>query len=256
MSDPEDAPIPVGPAKPFDRKRLTLLLVPVGVFTVLSYAGTILSARLISTHPLLLIALDARLRHLLLAVAADVDIVPFFIVGLTRLVIADPIFYLLGYWYGDAGLRWMEQKAGGTPAYVRWVERWFPKASHVLVAALPNNLVCLLAGTTGMRPRTFFALNIGGTIARLAVVWWLGKALEEPLDKVLDFLQRYQWPVTAVLVGIVVVQSTRQAARATMAEIRAEAALEQERAAAEAAATVVEVEPPSPHDAGGDDHAS
>jgi membrane protein DedA with SNARE-associated domain len=255
MPEPDGSALPEGAAPAFDRRRLTLLLIPVGLFTVLSYAGTILSARLVNDHPLALIALDARLRHLLLSVAAGVDPLPYFIVGLLRLVAADPVFYLLGYWYGDAGLRWMERKAGGVPSYVRWIERWFPRIGPVLVALLPNNLVCLLAGATGMKPRTFVSLNVGGTVLRLAVVWWLGKAFEGPLDEVLDFVQDYQWPLTGAFFVLVLVQSTRQAAKAQLAELRAEAAAEAAaQAAGEASAPAGPDTGPLPHDPQADNH--
>jgi len=215
MPDDDQRPGAPGPVT-VDRRRLALLLVPITAFVVASNIGTILSARLVADHPAVLIALDARLRHLLLAVAADIDPSAYFVIGFLRLIASDPLFYLLGHWYGDAGLRWMERKAGGVPGYLKWIERWFPKAAWPLVALMPNNLICLLAGATRMRPRVFMALNAGGTLVRLAAVWLLASALEEPLDEVLDVVQRYQWPLTALLFGLVMAQSTRQAAKAQL----------------------------------------
>ena len=49
----------------------------------------------------LLITLDARNRHLLLVVAAGIGAVPFFAIGFFRLLISDPLFFLLGRWYGE-----------------------------------------------------------------------------------------------------------------------------------------------------------
>ena len=67
--------------------------------------------------------------------APQVSAVPFFIVGFVRLVLTDPLGYLLGYLYGDASLRWVERKLGEDPetGWISLNERWFGKASYVIV---------------------------------------------------------------------------------------------------------------------------
>ena len=69
-------------------------------------AGTIatiglaaLAPTLVDTHPLLLIAMNARNRNLALTTNL-LDPIPYYVVGFTRLVISDPLFYLLGFFYG------------------------------------------------------------------------------------------------------------------------------------------------------------
>jgi hypothetical protein len=84
---------------------------------------------------------------------------------------------------------------------------------------MPNNLVCLFAGASGMRPRLFWTLNVLGTIGRLIFIWFLGRALEEPLGYVLDFIQRYQWPLLGLSVAIVVFQAGRAQARGEIERI-------------------------------------
>jgi membrane protein DedA with SNARE-associated domain len=198
----------------FDRRRLTLLLVPIGVLVVMANVGTALAPTLVNNHPVWLIMLDSRNRHLLLVVAADIDPLPYFVIGFFRLIASDPLFFLLGRWYGEGALKWLEHKAGtGATRQLRWVERVFGKIGAPLVALMPNNLVCLFAGASGMRPRVFWTLNILGTIGRLIFIWFLGRALEEPLGYVLDFIQRYQWPLLGLSVAIVVFQAGRAQAR-------------------------------------------
>ena len=198
----------------FDRRRLTLLLVPIGILVVMANVGTALAPTLVNHHPVWLITLDARNRHLLLVVAADIDPLPYFLIGFVRLLVSDPLFFLLGRWYGEGALKWLESKGGtGATRQLRWVERVFGKIGAPLVAVMPNNLVCLFAGASGMRPRLFWTLNILGTICRLIFVWFLGRALEEPLGYVLDFIQRYQWPLLGLSVAIVVFQAGRAGAR-------------------------------------------
>ena len=64
-----------------------------------------------------------------------------------------------------------------------------------------------------MRPRTFWTLNMLGTIGRLVFIWFLGKALKDPLTTFLDWVQRYQWPLLALSVGMVMVQAFRAQGR-------------------------------------------
>jgi membrane protein DedA with SNARE-associated domain len=214
MEPAADAPGPAGvPVEPLERGRLALLLSIVGALLVASNVGTILSAGLAKDHPLTLLALSARNRHLLLAVAAGVEAVPYVVVSFARLLTPAIVFFLLGFWYGDRGLRWLERQAGGTPASIRWVERWFDKASLPIVFLMVgSNLVCLLAGARRLPARLYIIVLTAGILVRLAFFWFLGKALQDPLEVVLDWLNRYQWWIAGAFLAITLVQSFRRAA--------------------------------------------
>jgi membrane protein DedA with SNARE-associated domain len=212
-SDPLPPPDPAARAKPrYHRLRLSTLLGTIGVLIVASNIGTILSATLVNDHPVALIALSARIRHLLLAVAAGIDPLPYFLVGFARLMVPAAAFYLLGRWYGDAGLRWLEKQAGGLPPTIRWVEKAFVRVKEPIVILMPgSNIVCLLAGASKMTPRMYGALATIGILGRLVVFWFLGKALEEPLGVVLDWIQRYQWWIVGAFILLTFGQSFRKA---------------------------------------------
>jgi membrane protein DedA with SNARE-associated domain len=191
--------------KPARRPRLSLLLVPIGCLVVASYAGSALAPSLVNDHPLALLTLDARNRHLVL-VAGRLDAIPYFVVGAARLTLADPLFYLLGYFYGEAALRWVDRRAGSVGRYLRAAERFFTKASYPLVFLAPNNYICLFAGASRMPPAVFVVLNLAGTLARLTLFRLLGDALERPIDAVLDFIGRNQLPLTVITVILVTFQ--------------------------------------------------
>jgi hypothetical protein len=91
-----------------------------------------------------------------------------------------------------------------------------------------------------VRPRTFFALNVGGTLIRLVIVWALGQQFREPLEGVVAFVQRYQWWLVGGLFAASMVQSARRAARGQIeSPTQAEAEIEAEwRAEHDAAASV------------------
>jgi membrane protein DedA with SNARE-associated domain len=200
------------PPVPIRRGRLAVLLAVIGVLIVASNVGTIFSASLVRDHPVALLALSARNRHLLLTVAAGVGAVPYVAVSFARLVAPAVAFYLLGRWYGDRGLRWLERQAGGTPASIRWVEKGFDRAAVPILFLMPgSNLVCLLSGGRRMAARTFAVALAVGILVRLAFFWFLGKAFQDPLETLLDWLTKYQWWIAGAFMILTVAQSFRRA---------------------------------------------
>jgi membrane protein DedA with SNARE-associated domain len=193
---------------------MTLLLTPIVILVIASNVGSALAPTLVNDHPLLLILLDARNRHLVL-VANQLDAVSYYTVGFFRLVLSDPLFFLLGFWYGEAALTWMDRKAGSFGRFLRSMEQFFGVAAYPLVFLAPNNFVCLFAGAARMNPFVFIALNASGTLARLYAIRVLGEVFESPIDSVLDFIREYRWPLTALTVAIVVVQLVVERRRGT-----------------------------------------
>ncbi len=206
-----------GPRRsPADRRRLALLVVPMVAIALTAAVGDALSPTLLVDAPLLLVAMVPRNRFLVLA-APQLDFWPFFVVGMGRLLLTDPLFYLFGRRYGDAAITWTEQRMGA-PGSVRTIERWFRRAAYPVVAIAPNNLVCVLAGATGMSVRGFFTANFGGTAARMVLIWWAGEVFAEPLLDVVDFVARYRWWFTGLSVALVVL-SVRRARKGHRSEI-------------------------------------
>ena len=183
--------------------RLTfwLLVGPLVVLVIASYVGDALAPTLVDKHPLWLISLNARNRNLVL-VTNELDAWSYYLVGTVRLLLADPLFYLIGYFYGDAAVRWAERRSRTFGGMLRSIERFFEKASYPLVLLAPNNPICLFAGASGMSPPVFLALNITGTIGRLILIRWVGDIFSSPLDVLLDFIKEYRLPLTGVTIAI------------------------------------------------------
>ncbi|MBW3669935.1 MAG: VTT domain-containing protein [Actinobacteria bacterium] len=194
MAMPEERPRP-------SRRTLYLLLAPIILLTVAGTLGDWFAAAIINEHPLLQMFINPRNRYLALA-SNQVDTVPFYVVGFLRLVLTDPLFYVLGYFYGDNALEWMRKKLGEDGTMVDTFERFFSKASYPIVLLVPNGYICAMAGMTGMRPAAFMALNITGTIGRLVIIRQSAAVLSEPLDEVLSFIQQYQWWIVGASIAI------------------------------------------------------
>ena len=198
--------------KPPGPHTLKLLAAPIIGLIVISNVGDALAPQLVNSHPLQLIAMNARNRNLIL-VTNQLDAASYYIVGTLRLLLADPLFFLVGYWYGDTALDWMEQRTKTFGRTLRQWESWFGKAAYPLVFIAPNQYICLFAGAAGRCVTGFFVANISGTIVRLYLIRRLGEAFEAPIDDVLGFISDYRIPlliVSVVVFGAMMVNELRQ----------------------------------------------
>ena len=212
--------------RPPSRRAVTLVSIPLIVFVIISYVGDALAPSLVDRHPLLLIMLNARTRNLAL-VTNELDPLSYYGVGFVRLVVSDPLFFLLGHWYGDAAVHWMERRTRTWGQLLRQIEQWFGKAAYPIVFLAPNNFICLFAGASGMSLRAFVVLNTTGTLFRLWLVRVFGKAFESPLDSVVDWIADNRAILLVVTVGLVLVSIALEA-RTGETEISALAHLDDE----------------------------
>ena len=182
------------------RRTLILLVTPIIVITSMGVIATAFTPALAARHPLLLIALDSRNRFLVLA--REVDLLPFILVALLRRTFSDPLFYLLGRFYGQGALHWLEKKAGFGPL-VTVAEKFFKKAGYPMVFAFPGAIVCALAGQTGMPAAGFMVANVAGTLTAVLAVRRFSDAVSSPVEGLLDFFDRNIVVTTAVTVALV-----------------------------------------------------
>ena len=185
------------------RARLWIVLGPLLVLVVAAQIGDAFAPTLAVDHPLLLITLNSRNRILILT-TISLDALSYYGVGFVRLLVSDPLFFILGYWYGDAGVAWVEKRSASFGSMLRAWELMFQKAAWVLVAVAPNNFICLFAGAAGMAPAVFITLNVVGTIGRLYLIRVLGETFDAPLDDLLGFIRDYRLPLTILTVALVV----------------------------------------------------
>jgi membrane protein DedA with SNARE-associated domain len=165
-----------GPA----RRRLVAVSIPLGVIAAAAVVGNALAPTLVVNHPLLLLALNATTRHLVLT-STSVDFVPYLLVGLGRRLLEDPFLFLLGRWYGDDAVAWVDAKVGGG-RFLAFVQRNFHWVGWLLVAVVPGGVVCVLAGASRMRTAVFLVLNVGGTVATILALRRFGDVFAGPVD--------------------------------------------------------------------------
>ncbi len=179
------------------------MVAPLILLVIAANLGDAFMPYLVDNNPLLLIALNARNRNLAL-VTNQLDALSYYAVGFVRLVLSDPLFYLLGWFYGDAAVKWVERNTHTLGDTLRWVERNFKNFALPLVFAFPNNFICLFAGAAGMRPLVFAIANVSGTILRLYVIRALGETFSGPLDWLVEFIGNYRIPLLVVSIALVI----------------------------------------------------
>lgn len=182
------------------RRKLVLLVAPIVVLAIVGTVTTALTPALAAKHPLLLIILEARNRNLILA--REVDLIPFVLAATFRRLLTDPLYYLLGYYYGDAAVRWLEVKAG-LQDYARLMERLFRRAAFPAVFFFPGAVVCALAGVVRMRFRVFLALNVAGTLTAVLALKAFGEVVASPVEALVGFFERNIVATTTISIVLV-----------------------------------------------------
>jgi membrane protein DedA with SNARE-associated domain len=206
---PVNEPAPTSDVSGADR-RLTVLASLAALSFLVATVGTFLSARLVKSHPAVLLALSARNRHLLLVKGTEISALAFVVVPLLRIMPVSIVYFLLGRDYGDRGKSYLQREAGGVPGTINWAERIFDRigpASLMIFAG--SQLAWLLAGLRQVRFRVMVAWELAGMLARIAFFWLLGEKFKPQIEKVLNVIQRFQGPLTAVLL-LVVINQTRK----------------------------------------------
>jgi membrane protein DedA with SNARE-associated domain len=206
---------------------LKLLLVPFAIAATGATIADWIWPQLVTSHPAVLITMSPKNRFLLLT-APQLGLIAFFVIGFLRLILTDPITYVLGRQYGDAALSWIESKTSSAEqgkSFIRKAERLFGRAAPVFILVAPSALWCVLAGSARMKVWLFVTCNVVGTVARLALFWYAADALEEPLKDLLAGIERLQIPLLALTIGFGVLQTVRHRRRGgleTPAEMEAE----------------------------------
>ena len=172
---------------------------------VCGYVATGVAPTWANSNPEGLIALNARIRHLLLVVGGGISWWSYALIAGLRLALAFVVCHLIGRAYGDRVLEWFGQYLGFTPETIVTMQAGFDKVDWLIVPWFSgSNIVAAITGIRRMHPVRLAVLLTIGIVGRLALYWYVGKAFEDQIGTVLDFIGKYQWPLTALSIGLVV----------------------------------------------------
>jgi membrane protein DedA with SNARE-associated domain len=234
MDRPDPSPDPEAPGYTWDeadvateprppRWVLFALVAPILGLIVANNVGAIMltnaleeSARGDLAQPYLILALNST-NKILLATGFQTEAIAFYAVAMVRLLLPDPLFYLLGRLYRGPALRWGRGMYPGADKLFDLFEHEDHKGVRrmldALVLIMPNNPVCLLAGVAAMPVRRFVVLNVFGTLGRLILFRQLSFSFQDEIKDFMDFLAGYQKWALIITVVVIVISLVFQARR-------------------------------------------
>ena len=177
---------------PSSLARRSVLAITSGLF-VLGTIGSNIGPALVDERPELVLLLSSRNRNLFGSVPY-IDLLPYVLIGFVRVLAAAVALYFCGRYFGEKAVHWLEGQAGEPPRIYVWLERAVDKMGVWAVIIFPgSNVVCLLVGHRGMKPRTFLIFVSIGIAIKLWVLRVLGRMFESEIRSFLDFIDEYQW---------------------------------------------------------------
>lgn len=244
---------------------LALTFGPLVLMTIGNYVATASFFKLADDHPLWLVLLNPRTQNLVL-VATKIGLLAYFASAIARRMLPHPLWFMVGRWYGDAGVRWLEKRSPDLGTMVTKLEQWFPRWGPLLCILYPHPLVCVLAGASEMRFGWFFLYNLVGIVAFVTVARLFGDLFKPVTEGITDFGGRYWIPLTVLTVAMALWGIWRSEADGTSTiegigeieeQLEAELAAEQaERISDEVSPSTTGPAEPPPHRHPGDIHPS
>jgi len=188
------------------RPPLLALASPIAALSAVSAVGTLLTPALVADHSLLLVALSPRSFNLVVA-SSHTPLATFLLVGVLRLVAADPWHFLLGRHGGEQLTAWAGRRSLRAGRAMVRARRMVSRVGVAVVAVRPSGPVLVAAGACRLSPLRVAAANVTGTAAYVLATYFLGQSVADPLDAAVEPLA---WaplgvPVLVVLLLLVVV---------------------------------------------------
>ena len=205
MEPEERTSVPIEERSRPEKWVLSLTLVPiVGVF-ILGMIGSrtwftstpgwlippLSPGPFLENYPLWVLALNPT-SLVMTAASPHIDTVQFFTVVLVRRLIADPSYFLLGYWYGDGAISWLKRRSPDIGKFAEKFEEWFPRYGVLLVLLYPHPLVMMLAGASAMRLKTFLLFDFLGTLGVAIAIRQFGWFAESKTKGITGFFGDHQ----------------------------------------------------------------
>ena len=196
---------PSGPTTPIHVPRTPpkwlgplLIAIVIGLY-ILGFVAGGAAPELLKNHPLSLLALAPRYRWFILT-APRIDLAPYFAVGISRLLVSDPVYFALGWFFGDKAISFFEDSLGKPT--IDKTRELFLKASTIMALFFAGPIICVLAGAAGMRPRKFFTLDIIGTTLLVIGLRAFSSQLDGVIKPILRFNDRYSRYILIVTIAL------------------------------------------------------
>ncbi|HET8561988.1 MAG TPA: VTT domain-containing protein [Marmoricola sp.] len=197
----------------------TAIALLIGLYVAYSLASWPLVPALIGSHPLLLeIVNGSTLAEVTVGAHSRLGELPMWfavVAGVPGTMMFDWVFWWAGRRWGDRAVHLLLGRASSPGGVARrealavrlerMAERFGPAA--IVLAyylPLPTVLIYAASGLSGMRLRTFLALDVVGTLLWVGPIVGLGYAIGQPAADVVHRIDHYSTLLTIVLVLVVI----------------------------------------------------
>lgn len=205
-----------GPAR-WRRNLVVGLLVST---VVASWVGNAFAPALVARHPLTLIGLNPSNRFLVLG-GIRTPWVAYVTLATARRMLTVVTYFIVGHWYGERAIRWLERRSPDEGRMVRQMEAWFSRGAWPLIVAMPIGTIGLLAGAAGMTPAVVLAVMGTSILARVVALRLVGHVFSGPVDTFVGWIDRARGPLLVVSIGAVLLMAhnERQRRRSSIEEL-------------------------------------
>lgn len=186
------------------RWQVVAVIAPLVLLTIGNYVASAILFTLIKRHPGWLVALNPTTRNLIL-VASEMPAFFYYALAIPRRMLPHPLWFLIGRWYGQRGIKLVQKYSPDTAALVATLEEYFPRFGWLILILYPNPVVCAMAGASAMNFWIFFACALAGVIGFVVVSRVFGDVLHPVTSSIANFGQHYWIPLTILTVAIVLI---------------------------------------------------
>jgi membrane-associated protein len=181
-------------------------------------------AALVGTHPIALEILNGSTEAIVSAAAfarvGHGTLLVVMLASIPGLMKFDPLYWWAGRLWGERIIMLLSGKQHRGTRYMGWVERWGRKFTWpAMVVApflpIPNAIIYVIAGWTGMSLVTFLILDLIGTLLWAGMLAGLGYELGHHAVVVAQTISHYGLWFTLALVAIIIVTQVRRARAGT-----------------------------------------
>jgi membrane-associated protein len=177
-------------------------------------------APLVGTHPVLLEGLNGSTEAIIAAAAfariGHGSLLVIMLVSIPGLMKFDPFYWWAGRLWGERIIVLLSgRRRNRGPRYMQWAERWgrwviWPAVVVCPFLPIPNALVYVIAGWSGMSLVTFLILDMIGSLLWAGMLVGLGYELGHSAVVVAQTISHYGlWFSLAIVALIVVIQIRR-----------------------------------------------
>lgn len=169
-----------------------------------SLIGSVFLPVLLRTSPAGLLAVLSSYPQMALA-RPRIDPVTFIAVASLRRWAGEVAAFTAGRVLGEDALRWFTRRSSTSVRMPEGVDTRWRLVRDAVVVVVPSPWVGALLGLSGIGWKRYALLKLIGSVASVAVIWWLAGAADGPLDTAAGAVEANALTLTGALALLAVV---------------------------------------------------